>query len=201
MRPGLCIGLTGGIGSGKTTVSNLFEELGIEVIDADRITHELQSIGKPAYLKMVELLGPDILDDNNKLRRDYLRKIIFSSPELKQRLEEIVHPLVREEIEKRVYNVDGPYCLISIPLLIESGYNHELDRILVIDLPVELQIARTRQRDKINEEDIRKIINSQVNREKRVELADDIITNDKDLNYLRKQVKLLHNKYLTLTKN
>ena len=139
MRPGLCIGLTGGIGSGKTTVSNMFAELGIESIDADRITHELQAAGQAGYLKMVELLGTDIVDDNNELRRGYIRKIVFSNPDLKRKLEEIIHPLVRDEIQKRINNTDGPYCLISIPLLLESSYSHGLDRILVIDLPEERQ--------------------------------------------------------------
>ena len=198
MSDSLCVGLTGGIGSGKTTVSEIFRKLGVNIIDADVITHELQDIDQPAYKEIEKQFGPDVIGENRELDREYLRKLIFTDHELKTKLENIVHPLVREEIYRRISANTRPYSIISIPLLFESDSGYEVDRILVVDLPEDLQITRACNRDGVNKQDIVKIINSQIKREKRLEMADDIICNDKGIEALKKEVKQLHNKYLQL---
>ena len=199
MNRKFCIGLTGGIGSGKSTVTGLFEKLGVKIIDADVITHELQAVDQPAYNEIVKLFGPEVIDVNREINRGYLRELVFTDKELKSKLENIVHPLVRTEISRRISGNAHPYCIISIPLLYESGSAYEFDRILVVDLPEDLQISRTCNRDGVSKDAIKKIISSQVNREKRLEMADDIICNDKDINALTLEVKKLHKKYLQLS--
>lgn len=200
MKPSLIVGLTGGIGSGKSTVSDIFQKLGVEVIDADSISHELTATGQPGYTGILKLFGQQVLNEKKELRRDYIRKLIFNDHELKMALEGIIHPLVREEIVRRIDNISYPYCLISIPLLFESKSDINLDRILVVDLPEELQVERASRRDGVDEEDIEKIMQAQVPRQKRIELADDIITNDSGLESLAKQVNSLHEKYLQIAK-
>lgn len=193
-----CVGLTGGIGSGKTTVSNMFHKLGVKIIDADIISRELTRIDQPAYHAIIEQFGPEVIDQTKELRRDYLRQLIFSDKDLKIKLENIIHPLVRTEINLSIKDSDHPYNLISIALLFESNSNYNLDRILVIDLPEQLQITRTCSRDNTDRQEILKIIQSQFDREKRLEKADDIICNDKQLKSLETQVEMLHKKYLQL---
>jgi dephospho-CoA kinase len=199
-RP-LRVGLTGGIGSGKSTVSDLFAEMGVPVIDADCIAHEVVQKGKPAYAAIIGLFGNGIVDENGDLNRNYLRQLIFEDKEKRRQLESIIHPLVRNEIDLRSGKAGYPYCIISIPLLFESGRQNSVDRILVIDAPESLQLERASARDGARREDIMKIIDAQTDRRQRVEQADDIITNDRDLAKLRKQVTTLHNKYLAMTAN
>ena len=193
--------MTGGIGSGKSTVTGIFEQLGVKIIDADVITHELQAIDQPAYKEIVNQFGPEVIGENRELNRKYLRKLAFTDSELKTKLENIVHPLVRAEISQRINSNNHPYCIISIPLLYESGTTYDFDRILVVDLPEALQLARASCRDGANKDEIEKIIKSQIKREKRLEIADDIICNDKDINTLMLEVKKLHEKYLQLSGN
>ena len=199
MRSGLfCVGLTGGIGSGKSTVTGIFQELGVKIIDADAITHELQKKGQPAYNEIVNQFGPDVIGENDELDRDHLRSLVFTDHELKTKLENIVHPLVRAEINRRINSNKHPYCIVSIPLLFESGSRYEFDRILVVDIPEELQISRACNRDGVKKDDIVKIMNSQIKREKRLEMADDVICNDKGIDALTTAIGNLHDQYMKL---
>lgn len=200
MKKMYIVGLTGGIGSGKTTVSNMFHELGAKVIDADKITHELEDMGQPAYNEILKQFGPDVIDDKGQIRRGYLRQLVFNDRNLKKILEQIVHPLVRSEINQRIKNNDHPYCILSIPLLFEKKSDYNIDRILVVDIPEELQIRRASSRDGVNRDDILKIIQMQADRGRRIENADDVIYNDEGLDSLRTNVRSLHDKYMHLAR-
>ncbi len=195
----LKVGLTGGIGCGKTTVSTLFEELGIPVIDADIIAHRLVEKGQPALKALVENFGDEILNAEGFLDRGLLRERVFSDREQKRRLEAILHPLVYAQIDKEAAALESRYCIISIPLLIETGGVEMIDRVLVIDCPEAMQVARVRQRDKIPESQIQAIIAAQVSREERLAVADDVIENSKTPLQLAQQVKKLHNLYFLLS--
>ena len=194
----LVIGLTGGIGSGKSTVANLFAEIGVTVIDADVIARELVEPGMPALVAIEDEFGPNILDDDGRLDRQHLRQIIFSNPVARRRLEAILHPLIRAEMNNRLTTVTGPYCIVVIPLLFEVGQTDMMDRILVVDCPEQLQIERIKTRDNMPEEQIRAIIRSQATRDERLDQADDIIVNDSGQDRLKQRVVELHRKYLEL---
>ncbi len=195
----LKIGLTGGIGSGKSTVTQIFSDLKIPIIDADIIAHQLVEPGKPAIKAIAKQFGQQILTDQGTLNRKQLKEIIFSDPEQKKTLEQILHPLVFAEMESQIKQLSSPYCILSIPLLLETQMQDFVDRILVIDCPVEVQLERVKNRDQLNIETIKSIIASQVPREQRRQAADDIIINDADTQALAEQVKKLHNLYLSLT--
>lgn len=195
----LKIGLTGGIGCGKSTVSALFEELGIPVTDADIIAHRLVARGQPALESLAQSFGRRILNADGSLNRNGLREQVFSDSGKKRRLEAILHPLIYAQIDSEVSELDSPYCIISIPLLIETGRTETLDRILVIDCPEKIQIERVRQRDEMPESQIRAIIHAQASREERLAAADDVIENSKTSLQLAQQVKKLHNLYLSLS--
>ncbi len=194
----LKIGLTGGIGSGKSTVSKIFSDLEIPIIDADIIAHQLVEPGKPAIKDIAEQFGQQILTDQGALNRKQLKEIIFSDPEQKKTLEQILHPLVFAEMESQIKQLSSPYCILSIPLLLETQMQDFVDRILVIDCPVEVQLERVKNRDQLDIKTIQSIIASQVPREQRRQAADDIIINDADTQALAEQVKKLHNLYLSL---
>lgn len=197
----LKVGLTGGIGSGKTTVTDMFAELSVPIIDADRISRECVKKGEPAYDKIIVSFGENVIDESGELRRDYLRNLVFNNENLKKQLESIIHPVVRNRIREFVEKVNHPYCIISIPLLFESGLQKTVDRILVVDAPEDLQVSRACTRDSASPEDIMKIIRSQVDRKERLRRADDIILNDRDMNFLKAQVADLNEKYMNLAKN
>jgi dephospho-CoA kinase len=199
LNPTLKVGLTGGIGSGKTTVSNLFEELKVPIIDADRISRESVKKGQPAYDKILKLFGRDVIDKDGELRRDYLRTVVFNNAALKKQLESVIHPEVRRRTLEMLATVHHPYCIISVPLLIESGLQHTVDRILVVDVPEQMQISRACTRDSVSPEEIMKIIRSQASREERLQQADDIISNDGDIHHLKSQVEKLNEIYLKLS--
>ena len=196
-RP-MTIALTGGIGSGKSTVSALFAALGISVIDADEISRRVAAPGGAAYPAMVALLGADAVAADGSIRRDYARKLAFQDEGLRRRLEEIVHPVVRREITKAIGVIDRPYCIVSIPLLVETGGERNFDRILVVDVTEDEQLSRTARRDGIGAADVRNIMLRQASRETRRQAADDIIDNAGDQSALRAQVQKLHEKYLLL---
>lgn len=198
----LKIGLTGGIGSGKTAVSNSFTALGAPVIDADKIARDLVEPGKPAYQAIVKKFGVSFLKKSGQLNRPKLRQRVFAHPNERLWLEALLHPLIREETIRRVTALKTSYCLIVVPLLIET-YTQSLakeiiDRILVIDIPLDVQIKRVMMRDKISEDEAKAIINTQVNRQERLQWADDVIENKGSLVQLRDQVAALHEKYLKL---
>jgi len=198
----LKIGLTGGIGCGKTTVARIFEQLKIPVIDADEIAHRLVAIGQPALVRIQQEFGSDVFNPDGSLNRKELGELIFSDPKLKQRLESILHPLVYQSIQaelNQLNQLNRPYCIICIPLLFETNMAHFVDRILVIDCPVETQIERVRKRDNMSMERIQSIIDSQISRDFRKAQANDLIDNSETDDRLAEDVKKLHNLYLSLS--
>lgn len=190
------IGLTGGIGSGKTTISNLFEKLGVPIVDADIIARELTKKDQPAYQKIVTRFGENILLIDKNIDRQKLRKTIFENPVEKKWLEDLLHPLIRKRIQDDIKKINAPYCICVIPLLAESKHNYAfLDRILVVDAPIDTQLQRVKARDHNNDLLIQKILTSQAAREARLKIADDVLTNDTDIKALEKKVWTLHRKY------
>ncbi len=196
----LKIGLTGGIGSGKSTVSRLFQNLGAPVIDADQIAHQLTEPGQPALCQLQQIF-PGVVNADNRLNRAKLRDIVFSDSRKKKLLENIMHPLVYAQIESEIKNLDGHYCILAIPLLLETNMTSIADRVLVIDCSVEMQIERVSKRDKLSKQRIASIIATQISREKRLSQANDIIDNSKSATQLAEQVKKLHNLYISLDKS
>jgi dephospho-CoA kinase len=196
----LSIGLTGGIGSGKSQVAQYFSELGVPVVDADVIAHELVEPGSDALAEITAVFGDDILDDKGTLDRNKLAGIVFNDAQSKHKLESILHPRVREQIEAyKVRYKDHPYILIVIPLLLESEQPFEVDRVLVVEAPEHIRIQRVQQRDGRSTEQIRNIIDSQVNDKQRRSAADDVIVNDNSLEKLKQSVEKLNAKYTSLT--
>lgn len=195
----LRVGLTGGMGSGKSTVADFFKKYGAPIIDADQIAHALTKKNTFSYQKIITHFGKNILQDDYNIDRKKLREIIFSNASEKKWLEDFLHPLIREKMQLDMKKLNTPYCICVIPLLTESKKIDFIDRILVIDAPLDTQIARAKKRDRAKKTDIQKIIDAQVSRSARLKIADDIITNISDLQSLEKQVKQLHEKYLALT--
>ena len=194
------IGLTGGIASGKTTVANLFSDLGIEIIDADEIAHSITSKQGSAYDKIVKHFGEDLLGHDNELDRKKLRTIIFNNSELKKDLEQIIHPEVHSIINQLTLESQESYQIIVIPLLIETDYQDFFDRILIIDCSLETQLERLMDRDDETIENARKIVANQIGRGKRLKFADDIIKNEKktSIETLKEKVLQLHENYIEL---
>jgi len=190
--------LTGGIASGKSAVSACFEKLGTPVVDTDIIAREVVEPGSPALERIAGELGAGFLDADGKLNRSKLRQAIFSDPDLKSRLESILHPLIGKEVLQQVKQLDSPYCIIVIPLYAESSTYAWIDRVLVVDVIEDTQIERVMARDGINRDQARAILNAQASRQDRLALADDILDNSGDLSELPEKVKALHEKYLSL---
>ena len=196
----LVVGLTGGIGSGKTTVADLFAECGVDIIDADRLSRELTEPGKPAYHAIVEKFGPHVVMGNTHLNRRTIRTYVFNDQSLRQWLEQLLHPVIREDLARRIAASTSPYCMAVIPLLFEREPNPLITRTLVVDVPEEMQLARTQLRDLHTQEEVDRIMKLQVTREHRLGAADDVIYNDKKMEDLIPQVEKLHNFYLSLIK-
>ncbi len=196
----LVIGLTGGIGSGKSTVAKLFAEKGIAVIDADELAHEMTARGAPALKQIAAEFGHDILLTDGTLDRSKLRTLVFADDAKRQWLEQLLHPLIRKAMARQIAASSSPYCIVVIPLLFETTPNPLIERILVVDTPEEQQIARTVDRDKTSAEEVRTILKTQVNREMRLSLANDVIHNEGLLGELPPQVNKLHEIYLTAAK-
>lgn len=192
------LGLTGGIGSGKTAASDLFADLGITVVDADLISRQVVTPGSLALDSIAAHFGPAILLPDGELDRKSLRARIFSNPEEKHWLESLLHPLIREEIDRQLQQAESPYTILSSPLLFETGQDTMVDRVLLIDVPEPVQLQRTSTRDGISAEAVSRIMATQMSREQRRAQADDILVNDRDLHYLAEQVKTLHHHYLHL---
>jgi dephospho-CoA kinase len=195
----LKIGLTGGIGSGKSTIANYFQHYGIPIIDADIIARQLVDPGKLALALIEKAFGPTILNSDHSLNREELRETIFTSPNKKKQLETILHPLIYKEMQAEFDRQNSAYSILCIPLLMETNMTSFVDRILVVDCSLESQIERVKSRDKLSAERIQSIINSQVSRKHRLSLADDVIDNSKSDSQLAEQVKKLHNQYLFLS--
>lgn len=195
----LKVGLTGGIGCGKSTVAKIFSDLHIPILDADEIAHRLVEKGQPALTQIQQKFGPDILKPDGSLSRQNLREIVFSDLKQKQKLESILHPLIYRTLQTELEQLNAPYCIISIPLLFETNMTDLVDRILVIDCPVETQIERVQMRDNLTVERIQSIINNQVSRAYRRARTEDLIDNSTTDSGLAEQVKKLHNLYLSLS--
>lgn len=198
----LTIGLTGGIGCGKSTVARIFLQLKTPVIDADEIAHQLVAIGQPALAQIQQEFGSDVFNPDGSLNRKKLSELVFSDPKQKQKLESILHPLVYESIQaelKQLKQLNKPYCIVCIPLIFETNMTHLVDRILVIDCPVETQIERVRKRDNMTKERIQSIIDSQVSRAFRKSQANDLIDTSETNDRLAEVVKKLHNLYLSIS--
>lgn len=191
----LVIGLTGGIGSGKTTVAAMFAALGVPVIDMDRIARQVVEPGQPALTQIIQEFGTSILDAKGQLNRRKLRELVFSATEKRQRLEAILHPLIREETKRQLAELNALYCIVVIPLLIESDQRSLFDRILVVDVPETLQLNRTMQRDGVSAAEVQKILSAQVDRNSRLAAADDVIDNAADLEHIRNRVAELDQQY------
>ncbi|MGB7934390.1 MAG: dephospho-CoA kinase [Gammaproteobacteria bacterium] len=196
-RP-LIVGLTGGIGSGKSIVAVIFQQLGIPVIDADVIAHALVEPGQPALGEIIKTFGPDSVDASGVLDRNRLRKLVFSDAEKRRRLEAILHPKIRREITALTANIQTPYCIVVIPLLLETDQRDLVDRILVVDAGVDNQIARVTMRNGLPRHEIIAVIAAQASRDNRLAAADDVINNDGSLDELADQVRAHHEKYLEI---
>jgi len=190
--------LTGGIASGKTAVSNLFEELGVPVIDTDRISRELVEPGMPALKAIVKAFGAQCLDPGGGLDRRKMRSVIFGDPEARARLEAILHPLIGAEVLCRISKLETAYCIVVIPLFAGSTAYAWIDRVLVVDAREETQIARVMERDGIDRKLAEAILASQASRQDRLALADDVILNEGTLEELTARVQELHRAYLRL---
>jgi len=195
----LTIGLTGGIGCGKTTVSRLFEKRNIPVIDADVISHAIVQPGQPTLLLLKETFGEQVLLANGELNRDYLRELVFNDPNKKETLEAIMHPIIFGIMHDKLATLDTPYGILSIPLLIETNQQAQVDRVLVIDCPETDQIQRVKARDQLTDAMINSIMRSQCSRSLRLEHADDILINDGSLASLDAKVQKLHDFYLKMS--
>jgi len=190
------IGLTGGIASGKSEVSRLFEELGVPVIDTDLISRQLVEPGEPALQEIVEHFGSAVLNSDGALNRKKLGQLIFSSETDRLRLEDILHPRIRNEVTRQLQALNAPYAIIVIPLLLETRYPINVDRILVVDVPLGMQRQRLMQRDNISEAEVGKVLRVQTTSHQRLAVADDVISNRGSLKALQAEVQRLHEYYL-----
>ena len=198
-RP-LRIGLTGGIASGKSTVAEVFTALGVPVIDTDVIAREVVEPGQPALAAVAGAFGPELLGAGGRLDRRQLRARVFADPESRARLESILHPRIRKATLAAMNAAGGPYQLIVVPLLIESGFDALVDRVLVVDCPEAVQRQRLAERDGETAERIDRILAAQLPRDQRLAHADDVLANDGDLDTLRTAVTTLHHRYLELAR-
>jgi dephospho-CoA kinase len=197
----LRVGLTGGIGSGKSTVAALFAKHGAAVIDTDAIAHQLSNPGQIAYDEIIRRFGKAILDQNRQINRSRLRGVVFDQPEQRKILEAILHPRIREEVNKQLDLIDSSYCIIVIPLLIEARFTDMVDRILVVDADETLQSKRAAARGVMSEAEIQKIMATQVDREVRLKQAHDLIVNNADVAHLETEVDRLHAYYLSFPRS
>jgi|SRR5712671_1127812 len=190
--------LTGGIASGKSTVAQEFAALDVPIIDIDQIGREVVEPGTSALQQIVAEFGSDFLDATGRMDRRRMRERVFSIPEQRKKLEAIIWPAIRTEVERRSGTLAGPYQIHDIPLYVESGRKGDYDRILVVDCPDDIRVARLMQRDRIDSAAAAKILAAQVDRNQRLAAADDVITNDNNFDLLREQVHRLHKTYLQL---
>jgi dephospho-CoA kinase len=195
------VGLTGGIGSGKSAAAAEFERLGATVVDTDVIAHELTQPGGRAIPELERVFGSEVLGDSGAMDRAKMRERVFADPAAKKALEALLHPMIREESERRIARATGPYVVHVVPLLLESSdYRSRVDRVLVIDAPEEMQLERVRARSGLSEAEIRAIIAAQATRAERLAAADDVIENRGTIDALRRQVAAYHRKYLEYSK-
>ena len=195
----LKVGLTGGIGSGKSSVAKGLQAKGITIVDADQIAREVVEPGEVALSEISDTFGPSVLQADGTLDRNQLKQRIFSDPSAKKQLENILHPRIRQRILERVNNVNNtPYVVADIPLLVESNYPEHFDRVIVVDCTEAQQIERVKARDNMSDEQIQRIMSSQATRKQRLAVATDVIDNTGDLNSLEMQIEKLHETLLCL---
>ena len=197
MKPWV-LGLTGGIGSGKSAVVDAFGRLGVDWVDADHAARWVVEPGKPALGVIADRFGETVLAADGSLNRSVLRELVFHDPEQRKWLEELLHPMIRQEIAQHLARATSPYAIMVSPLLVESGQYRQVDRVLVVDVPEALQLERAARRDRCSEAQIQAILNAQISRYERLRHADDVLVNDRDLAWLMCEVERLHNFYLTL---
>ncbi|MBS1270301.1 MAG: Dephospho-CoA kinase [Gammaproteobacteria bacterium] len=191
----LKIGLTGGIGSGKTAVSDRFEALGVPVIDTDVLAREVVEPGEPALDELVATFGLEILQDDGRLNREHLRALVFTVPQAKQRVEAILHPAIRERLRVRLAELDAVYCVIVVPLLVETNFQEMVDRVLVVETPREQCIRWVMERNGMARRTVEQIMESQARSGERLHVAHDIIYNNGSLDELKAKVDRLHARY------
>jgi dephospho-CoA kinase len=194
------VGLTGGIGSGKSTVADLFAELGTPVVDTDAIAHQLTAPGGAALAAIHAQFGDAVMQADGTLDRAALRHRVFSDSAARRQLEAILHPRIRQDVERALATLVAPYALVVIPLLVETGgYRDLLDRVLVVDCPEDLQIARVVARSGLGREEVNAILAAQAGRAERLAAADDVIVNTASAEALRAEVAALHRRYLAFS--
>jgi dephospho-CoA kinase len=194
----LVVGVTGGIGSGKTAVSDEFDALGISIVDADIASRVIVEPGQPALEAIAEHFGAEAINPDGTMNRALVRQRVFADPGERTWLEQLTHPLINKYLQQALDAADTAYVILVSPLLLETGQYRLCDRILVVDVPVELQVSRTMSRDNNDEAQVRAIIAAQTSREARLAKADDIIVNDQDLDHVTHEVRKLHDQYLQL---
>jgi dephospho-CoA kinase len=196
------VGLTGGIGCGKSSTSQFFSDLGIDVIDTDVIARQLTQPNGSAISLIQNTFGSSVITADGALDRNKMRDLVFANSESRHKLEQILHPLILKAVIRRIKQSQAPYVIVVIPLLFETNdYNHLIRHILVIDCDEQQQLLRTMERSNLSEQKVRSIMATQVTRETRIQKADDVILNNQDIEYLKAQILLLHHKYLALSKN
>ena len=195
----MIIGLTGGIGSGKSAAANFFQNEGVTVIDADDLAREVIEINTPGYKSIVDYFGSRIIDANGLINRASLRKEVFDDDEKKKVLESIIHPLVRDLMTERITMAQSSYSIVMVPLIFETNSMSNYNRILVIDCDPSLQLERATTRDNNSKDQIQKIIDAQCSREERLSIANDVIPNNDSLNDLKTRSLIMHKFYLDLT--
>ena len=193
------IALTGGIGSGKSVVASLFKDLNVPIIDSDKISKNITLPSGICFNKIVSEFGEKILTKEGKIDRNKLRKIVFNDDKDRNKLENILHPIIFKKINSEISLINHPYSIVIIPLLVETKSNRQFDRVLLVDTPEKLQLQRIIKRDKLSPKLLKKIINTQATREERLKYADDIIVNDSKIINLNNYIKVLHEKYLMLS--
>ncbi|UPR29088.1 dephospho-CoA kinase [Vibrio crassostreae] len=196
----IIIGLSGGIASGKTTVANLFNEhFNIDIVDADIVAREVVALGSDGLKQIAEHFGESILLEDGTLNRSRLRELIFSDSKEKQWLNDLLHPMIRDKIDSDLSKITSPYGLLVAPLLVENQMQGMADRVLIVDVPAEVQIERTMSRDNVSREQVASILKSQASREQRLAVADDVIKNHTKNQELLPQITDLHQKYLAIS--
>jgi dephospho-CoA kinase len=198
MAAPLRIGLTGGVASGKSTVADAFARLGVPIVDTDRLAREVVEAGQPALATVVSEFGPGILGPDGRLDRRRLRALVFADSGRRRRLEAILHPAIRAAMAAEVAAITAPYVVVAIPLLVESAQQSAFDRVLVVDCPPEIQLARLIERDRESTDGARAILAAQAGRDARLAAADDVLKNTGSLADLDAAVRDLHARYLAL---
>lgn len=197
-KPKLRIGLTGGVASGKSAVADAFVALGAALVDTDAVAREVVAKGTPGLAAVVDAFGDGVLDASGELDRRRLRSVVFADAERRRRLERILHPLIRERTLAAADAARGPYVIIAVPLLVETGFGELVDRVLVVDCAPEIQAERLMARDRVDAEAAWAVIGAQTDRDARLAAADEVIDNGGTLDSMRAQVRTLHERYLDL---